>query len=236
MSGKNKLMRFEEMATFPNVLQPRIDEIKGDTFYLKGRWTKDFFRNNRPLVLELGCGKGEYTTSLAAVYPENNYIGVDIKGARMWRGAKTALENDLKNVAFLRTRIELISQFFAPGEVSEIWVTFPDPQLKKRRNKKRLTNSLFLNQYRQFMCDRGIVHLKTDNEVLYQYTHDLVTHNRLPVVANTDDLYQSHISGMPRSVQTHYEQIYLGRSIPIKYISFQLPANQDIDEPLTDEE
>lgn len=229
-------MRFEEMNSFPNVLQPRMDEVKNGEFHLRGRWAKEFFKNQRPVVLELGCGKGEYTTSLAAVYPENNYIGIDIKGARMWRGAKTALENDLRNVGFLRTRIEFISHFFAPGEVSEIWVTFPDPQLKARRNKKRLTNALFLNQYRTFLKDLGTVHLKTDNEVLYEYTRSLALHNQLPLLADTSDLYQSQVGGPPRTVQTHYEQIYLGRGIPIKYLSFGLPTISPIVEPETDGE
>ena len=168
--GKDKLKKFAENKTFRCLVQPEFDEIFGKDHPLKGRWHADFFRNDRPIVLELGCGKGEYTVALAADDPARNYIGVDIKGARMWRGAKTATEQGMDNVGFLRTRIEFITSFFAPGEVSELWITFPDPQLKTRRAKKRLTAPPFLACYAQLLAPGGWINLKTDSQHLYRYT------------------------------------------------------------------
>ena len=167
--GKDKLKKFAENKTFRCLVQPEFDEIFGKDHPLKGRWHADFFRNDRPIVLELGCGKGEYTVALAADDPARNYIGVDIKGARMWRGAKTATEQGMDNVGFLRTRIEFITSFFAPGEVSELWITFPDPQLKTRRAKKRLTAPPFLACYAQLLAPGGWINLKTDSQHLYRY-------------------------------------------------------------------
>src|SRR6056297_2021303 len=174
------------METFERVFQPRFDDVFRKDHLLKGRWSAEVFGNDRPIVLELGCGKGEYTIGLAEADPDRNYIGVDIKGARIWKGAKIAHEKELVNVAFLRTRIEFIESFFSPGEVEEIWITFPDPQLKRRRNKKRLTGSLFLNKYRNFLRDHGLVHLKTDSDLLYAYTRELLIFNGLESISETE--------------------------------------------------
>src|SRR4030042_687760 len=165
------------MNTFPNVIQPAFEEAFRTDYPLKGKWNREFFKNQHPLVLELGCGKGDYTLGLASLFPEINFIGVDIKGARIWKGAKTALLESIPNVGFLRIRIEFIDSFFAPGEVDEIWLTFPDPQLEKKR--KRLTAPKFLNEYRMFLKNNGVIHLKTDNKVLYNYTLDTVRYNQL---------------------------------------------------------
>ncbi len=232
--GKNKLNRWAEMESWGFVLQPGFDEIFGKDYRLKGRWKSDFFRNENPLVLELGCGKGEYTTGLAMRFPEKNFIGIDIKGARMWRGAKTTFEHGLKNVAFLRTRIEFIRSFFGPAEVDEIWITFPDPQMKRRREKKRLTCPLFLNTYRTFLSSGGIVHLKTDNRQLYEYTLKVLAYNNLKVRVATDNLYESDAGDEIRSIRTHYEKIFLQKGIPITYIQFEL--NNEPDKTLTEEE
>ena len=183
--GKNKLKKFAEMETFDNVFQYPFAVVERDGFPLKGRWKSDFFKNDNPIVLELGCGKGEYAVGLARRFPEKNYIGVDIKGARMWTGAKSAVKEGISNVAFLRTNIELITRFFEPGEVSEIWITFPDPQMKKVR--KRLTSSRFLELYRESLVADGIVHLKSDSPFLYTYTDALVKLNNMPTEVNTSD-------------------------------------------------
>ena len=179
--GKNKLSKWAEMENWDFVLQPGFDEIFGKDYRLKGKWKNDFFKNENPLVLELGCGKGEYTTGLAMRFPEKNFVGIDIKGARMWRGARTTFEHSLKNVAFLRTRIEFIRSFFGLAEVDELWITFPDPQMKIRRTKKRLTSPIFLNAYRAFLSPGGIVHLKTDNRQLYDYTLKVIEIGRAHV-------------------------------------------------------
>jgi tRNA (guanine-N7-)-methyltransferase len=186
------------------------------------------FNNDHPVLLELGCGKGEYTVGLARQYPGKNFIGVDIKGARIWKGAKIANEGGLENVAFLRTRIEFIESFFGPAEIDEIWITFPDPQLKKRRNKKRLTGPLFLNHYRTFLKDRGVVHLKTDNDVLFRYTARLARHNGLEILAETGDLYHSAILDELLSIQTTYEKLFLSEGSNINYIAFRLPRQSVI--------
>ena len=216
------------METFDRVFQPEFEAVFNKDFYLKGRWASSVFDNNRPVVLELGCGKGEYTLGLAELHPGKNFIGVDIKGARIWKGAKTANECSMKNVAFLRTRIEFIESFFGEGEIGEIWITFPDPQLKKRRNKKRLTGPRFLNHYRTFMKDRGIVHLKTDNDVMFNYTAQLARHNGLEIVAETDDLYHSAFLDDIRSIQTTYEKQFLAEGTNINYIAFRLPRQKEI--------
>jgi tRNA (guanine-N7-)-methyltransferase len=220
--GKNKLMRFAQMETFTNVIQPDLDEVLNKDYPLKGNWNSSFFKNNNPIVLELGCGKGEYTVGLSRKYPEKNFIGIDIKGARIWRGAKTALEDKLTNVGFLRTRIEHICSFFAPGEVSEIWITFPDPQMKKIRAKKRLTSSRFLPRYRQFLKKDGIIHLKTDNSLLYEYSHSLCEYNNLNILKSTNDLYKTESDENLLSIQTFYESQFLAQGIPIKYLRFTL--------------
>lgn len=217
------------METFPNVIQPAFEDVFGRDFYLKGLWNRHLFHNENPVVLELGCGKGEYTTGLAKHFPQKNYIGVDIKGSRIWRGARTALSEQLENVIFLRTRIELIGSFFCPGEVDEIWLTFPDPMLKKKR--KRLTSPRFLNTYRRFLKNNGMIHLKTDNTVLYQYTLDLIEKNRLTLRFHSDDLYHSGLINDILDIKTFYERQYLAQGMKIHYLCFELPCEEIIEEP-----
>ncbi|HPV56712.1 MAG TPA: tRNA (guanosine(46)-N7)-methyltransferase TrmB, partial [Tenuifilaceae bacterium] len=175
--AKNKLRRFAENETFENLFQPTMSDVMNGDFHLKGKWRSDYFKNSNPIVLELGCGKGEYSVGLAKMFPEKNFIGADIKGARLWRGAKTAVEEKMSNVAFIRTRIEHIASFFAPEEVDEIWVTFPDPQPREKKSKKRLTSSRFLNHYAKFLKPNGIVHLKTDSQALHAYTKAVIEYN-----------------------------------------------------------
>jgi tRNA (guanine-N7-)-methyltransferase len=226
---KKKLRRFAEMETFANVIQPDFEEVFGKNYHLKGLWNMQRFLNENPVVLELGCGKGEYTTGLAKRFPGKNFIGADIKGSRMWRGARTALEENLGNVMFLRTRIEMISSFFGPGEVDEIWLTFPDPQLKKRL--KRLSSSRFLNSYRSFLKHNGIIHLKTDSAVLYKYTLDLIDKNKLKLRFHSDDLYRSGIINDILDIKTFYEQQFLDQGMKINYLCFELPNDKNIEEP-----
>jgi len=229
--GKNKLAKFNEMETFEHVVQAPYNKVEQTDFHLKGKWAKAFFKNNNPVILELGCGKGEYTVALAEQNPDINYIGVDIKGARLFSGAKKALEKGLKNVGFLRTNIEIIGQFFGENEVAEIWLTFPDPQMKKTR--KRLTSTMFLNRYKQFLKIDGIIHLKTDSNFQYSYTHALVYLNQFEVLAETDNLYESDILTEILQVKTFYEKQWLDRGITIKYIAFKL-NNKPFTEPEID--
>lgn len=217
--GKNKLTKFGEMERFENVIQVPYKELQRESFYLKGKWASAFFKNNNPIILELGCGKGEYTVELAEKNPDQNYIGVDIKGARMYIGAKKALDKNLKNVAFLRTNIEIINHFFGEEEIAEIWLTFPDPQMKKTR--KRLTSTFFLNLYKQFLNKNGIVHLKTDSNFQFTYTSALVHINGFEILAETDDLYNSEILTETLLIKTFYEKQWLSRGITIKYIAFK---------------
>jgi tRNA (guanine-N7-)-methyltransferase len=226
---KKKLQRFAEMETFHNVIQPAFDEVFGKDFHLKDNWNRRIFNNENPIVLELGCGKGEYTTGLARRFPKKNFIGIDIKGSRMWKGARTALAEHLDNVAFLRTHIEMISSFFSAGEIDEIWITFPDPQIKKKR--KRLTSSRFLNTYAGFLKKGGLVHLKTDSMVLYQYTVGLVKFNQLTVKINTRDLYHSGIDSDILGIQTFYERQFLDKGMKITYLCFELSDGKKIEEP-----
>lgn len=226
--GKNKLAKFGEMERFENVIQVPYRDLKDAGFYLKNNWGAGFFKNENPVILELGCGKGEYTVELAEKNPSFNYIGVDIKGARMYVGAKQALEKGLKNVAFLRTNIEIINQFFGEEEVAEIWLTFPDPQMKKTR--KRLTSTSFLNLYKQFLKKNGIVHLKTDSNFQFTYTSALVHLNQFEIVAETNDLYNSEILTETLQIKTFYEKQWLSRGITIKYIAFKINDN-DFAEP-----
>jgi tRNA (guanine-N7-)-methyltransferase len=218
--GKNKLAKFEEMKGFEHVIQAPYSSVKDSNFELKGKWRGSFFRNENSVVLELGCGKGEYTVELAEKNTGINYIGVDIKGARLWEGARIALLKELKNVAFLRTNIEIITQFFAPGEVDEIWLTFPDPQMKK--TNKRLTSTNFLNKYKYFLKTDGIIHLKTDSDFLFSYTCALVHLNKFDVLAETGNLYETGIKNENLHIKTFYEKQWLSRGISIKYISFKL--------------
>lgn len=228
--GKDKLARWAEMKSFNNVIEPPVWEVLSKDHTVKGNWNKLIFKNENPVILELGCGKGEYTVGLATRFPENNYIGVDIKGARMWRGSKTAHENNILNASFLRTRIEFIKSFFVSDEVNEIWITFPDPHPKKRDAGKRLTSPSFLNSYRQILKDRGIIHLKTDNKDLWNYTRKIVKNNDLEIVISTDDLYSGEISNDILAIRTHYEKIFLKQGIKICYLAFRLEKNKIVAE------
>lgn len=222
MGSKNKLKRFRENETFHNVIQPTREEVLEDTHQLKGNWNKRF-NNQKPIVLELGCGKGEYTVGLAERYPDKNFIGIDIKGARFWRGAKTAIETGLPNVYFIRTQIELITEIFAENEVSEIWITFPDPQIKYKRTKHRLTNLSFLDKYKNILHKDGIVHLKTDSEFMHGYTLGLLHGAGHEVLYANHDIY--HQEGAPEEVmniQTFYENQYLEKNKAITYTRFKI--------------
>ncbi|MBN2861797.1 MAG: tRNA (guanosine(46)-N7)-methyltransferase TrmB [Bacteroidales bacterium] len=226
---KNKLAKWAEMDTFTNVIQPLTINEPGKDHPLKGNWNKEIFRNNNPITLELGCGKGEYTISLSMKYPGNNYIGIDIKGARMWRGAKTALEKNLSNVAFLRTRIEFINSFFSENEINEVWLTFPDPHPGKRNSNKRLTCPWFMNKYRGFMKDNGVIHLKTDNTELFNYTKSLALRNELQIINSYTDLHSSETGDDILYVQTHYENIFLKEGMKINYLSFRIQKDRLIE-------
>ncbi|MBO5656516.1 MAG: tRNA (guanosine(46)-N7)-methyltransferase TrmB, partial [Rikenellaceae bacterium] len=200
--GKDKARRFAENLTFKNMIQPEFEEIFHKGHPLKGRWHEDFFKNSNPIVLELGCGRGEYTVALGQANPDKNFIGVDIKGARMWRGAKTATQENLVNIGFVRTRIEFINSFFAEGEVSEIWITFPDPQLKTRRAKKRLTSPIFLEYYSKMLVADGLIHLKTDSQHLYNYTNAVVDNYGLNRNVANNDIYGSGYADERLSIKT----------------------------------
>ncbi len=226
--AKNKLAKFADMATYGNVFQYSFETLKANGFPYKGKW-QTYFGNTNPVVLELGCGKGEYTVGLARKFPEKNFIGIDIKGARMWTGATQALQAGLTNAAFLRTRIELIHHFFAQNEVSEIWITFPDPQMKK--TNKRLTSTRFMEQYSRMLKEGGIIHLKTDSNFLYRYTQAMIAENRLEVLFETDDLYNSGLNEDILEIRTFYEQQWLSRGLNIKYIRFICPKNHQWSEP-----
>ncbi|MFT6795841.1 MAG: tRNA (guanine-N7-)-methyltransferase [Maribacter sp.] len=221
MGSKNKLKRFKENETFKNVLQPTRAEVE-KRFTQRGAWN-EHFGNNNPIVLELGCGKGEYTVGLAKLFPEKNFVGIDIKGARFWRGAKTALEEGLDNVAFLRSQIELLDLLFAENEVSEIWITFPDPQIKYKRTKHRMTNKVFLDRYNKVLKPGALMHLKTDSEFMHGYTLGLLHGIGHEVIYANHDVYKNE--GSPKEVlelQTFYENQYLEKGKPITYIQFRI--------------
>ena len=230
--GKGKLAKFADMERYENVFQYPFSVVDNVPFEMKGHWRELYFHNNNPIVLELGCGKGEYTVELAQLFPNVNFIGVDIKGARMWTGATKALDAVLKNVAFLRTNIEIIDRFFSKDEVQEIWLTFSDPQMKNVH--KRLTSTFFLERYRHFLVDNGIIHLKTDSNFLFTYTTYMVEHNELPVLFRTTDLY--HTEGIDDetkkilSIQTYYESMWIERGLNIKYMKFLLPHEKQLTE------
>ncbi|MBP3788064.1 MAG: tRNA (guanosine(46)-N7)-methyltransferase TrmB [Prevotella sp.] len=242
--GKGKLAKFADMATYENVFQYPFSVVEHVPFDMKGHWHEQYFHNDHPIVLELGCGKGEYTVELAKLYPDMNFIGVDIKGARMWTGATQALKEGLKNVAFLRTSIEIIDRFFAEDEVQEIWLTFSDPQMKNPR--KRLTSTYFMERYRRFLVDGGIIHLKTDSNFLFTYTSYMVEKNHLPLLFRTEDLYgtgngetrtTSQLSALNSqlekilTIQTYYESMWIARGLNIRYMKFRLPRTGELTEP-----
>ncbi|TYB79026.1 tRNA (guanosine(46)-N7)-methyltransferase TrmB [Bizionia myxarmorum] len=223
MGSKNKLKRFKENETFQNVVQPTREELVNQEFSLKGHWNRDFFKNDNPLVLELGCGKGEYSMALAKKYPHKNFIGIDIKGARFWRGAKSSIEENITNVGFLRTQIELIDHAFAAQEVDEIWITFPDPQIKYKRTKHRMTNMEFLARYKTILKREGVVNLKTDSEFMHGYTLGLLHGAGHEVLYANHNVYKQE--GSPEevtSIQTFYESQYLEQNKPITYIKFKI--------------
>ena len=245
--SKGKLAKFADMATYKNVFQYPYSVVEQVPFEMQGHWREQYFHNDNPIVLELGCGKGEYTVELARLFPDINFIGVDIKGARMWTGATQALNEGLQNVAFLRTNIEIIERFFAKDEVQEIWLTFSDPQMKNPR--KRLTSTFFMERYRKFLVDGGIIHLKTDSNFLFTYTTYMVEHNQLPLIFRTEDLYHDYTRGQEQcvnaadlhtvpdpmckilSIQTYYESMWIARGLNIKYMKWHLPRLGELQEP-----
>jgi Predicted S-adenosylmethionine-dependent methyltransferase len=227
--SKGKLAKFADMANYPHVFEYPYSAVENIPFEMKGKWNKEFFKNDHPIVLELGCGRGEYTVGLGKLFPGKNFIGIDIKGARMWSGATEALQADMSNVAFLRTNIEIIDRFFAENEVSEIWLTFSDPQMKKAT--KRLTSTFFMERYRKFLMPDGIVHLKTDSNFMFTYTRYLIEENKLPVEVMTEDLYHSGLADDILNIRTYYEQQWLDRGLNIKYIKFRLPHEGVLREP-----
>jgi len=221
LGSKNKLKRFKENETFSNVIQPTREDVLNNTLMLKGNWNRNFFKNENPIVLELGCGKGEYSMNLATMFPEKNFLGIDIKGARFWRGAKTALVEKINNVGFLRTQIELVDCIFDENEVDEIWITFPDPQIKYKRTKHRMTNPDFLNKYKKILKPNGMVHLKTDSEYMHGYTLGLLQGLGLTIEYAHHDVYGT--TNAPKEVtdiQTYYESQYLAINKKITYLRF----------------
>ncbi len=219
--AKNKLSRYRDLNSFPQVIQPSFHEVYKQNFILKGNWSSKFFNNTNPLILELGCGKGEYTLGMAKSFPDKNFIGIDIKGARIWKGARQIMDEQIKNAVFLRTQIDQSEFFFQKNEVSEIWITFPDPQIK--RKKKRLTSPSFLNKYRKFLIPEGCIHLKTDSLELYNYTLQLLEFNNCEIVRKTNDLYASSFADDFLSIKTYYESQFLSIGKAITYIQFRLP-------------
>ncbi len=227
--AKNKLSKFAELASYEHAVYVPYKQLQSEVFQYKGKWSELFFGNSKPIILELGCGKGEYTVKLAMHDQEHNFIGIDIKGSRMWDGATQAKDLGLKNVGFLRTNIENIRLFFAEGEVAEIWLTFPDPQMKKAR--RRLTATNFIENYRQIVIPDGIVHLKSDSNFMYRYTEAMVAENHFEIIRQTDDLYHSELLDDVLSIQTYYEKQWLDRGITIKYIGFRLSHPDPLREP-----
>lgn len=231
--GKNKLKKFSDMKSFECVLEYPRETLIAEGFPYKGKWRESLFCNTNPVTLELGCGKGEYTVELARRDSTRNFIGIDIKGARMWTGARTVEQEHIPNARFLRTEIENIQSFFAPSEIDEIWITFPDPQMQKVR--KRLTSTRYLNLYRDILSSGGVINLKTDSPFLYEYTRRLVELNGFEVLMLTDDLYGSGLADADTSIKTFYEQQWLARGKKIKLISFILPKEGDLKEPEADD-
>ena len=219
--AKNKLKKFAELESFSHVIQPSLEELNTQ-FKFKGKWNKNLFKNDGPIVLELGCGKGEYSVALAQEYPEKNFIGVDIKGARLWSGAKEAKEKDIENVAFLRTRIDLICKCFEENEVDEIWITFPDPQIKRKRARKRLTHPQFLRMYDVILKSNSKIHLKTDSQFLHGFTLGVICAEHHHLDDATSDLYNSLVKRKDLNIKTFYESIFLKKGMPITYLRFSL--------------
>lgn len=219
--GKNKLKRWAEMKTLPNVFEPTVTFQSTDDV-LKGNWNKTFFKNDNPIVLELGCGRGEYTVGLASRYTTKNFIGVDIKGARMWRGAKTAVEKKMHNIAFLRIRIELIEKFFGENEISQIWITFPDPQLRESKENRRLTSPPFLEKYKKMLKSKGLLHLKTDSRELYDFTLAVLSNEKGKLLTSTSDVYNDRTHDLDLTIQTTYEKIFRDKGKPICYLCFEM--------------
>ncbi len=222
--AKRKLKKFAEVNSFDNCFFLSFEESRADGLPLKGKWNKSYFHNNNPIVLELGCGKGEYTIGLAQRYPDKNFIGVDIKGNRIWTGAKTALENKMNNVAFIRTRIDFIDCCFTENEINEIWITFPDPQPQKTRIRSRLTNMMFINRYKKILRIEGIIHLKTDNEPFYNYTCEIIAENNLIELDATNDLYADTTKRDEAltSIKTYYEKMFSDKGFKICYLKFRI--------------
>ncbi len=217
------------MEKFHSVIQPDFHEVFNKDHKLKGKWNTLIFKNKNPIILELGCGKGEYSIGLAEKFPSKNFIGIDIKGARIWRGSKTVIEKGLNNVVFLRTRIEVINSFFSTNEISEIWLTFPDPQ--KNKAKKRLNSPPFLNRYKEFLVDKGIIHLKTDSLLLYLYNQAIIKENNLNCLISTRNIYSEEYEGAEYSIRTFYEKQFLEKDKLINYQKFQLAGDKKIIEP-----
>ncbi len=226
MGGKNKLARFQELDTLSHVIQPTKDEVL-ERLELSGKWNSDFFKNSNPIIIELGCGRGEYSTKLGLLNPSKNYIGVDIKGARMWYGAKAVLANGLSNIGFLRTRIEWIKYCFNPGEIDEIWITFPDPQIKHQRAKHRMIGPEFLYTYQQLLKPGGVIHLKSDSEFLHGYLHGIIKTRDLTIHESYHDIYKQ-LTDKPDhdafATKTYYEKIWIKSGKPITYLKFSFPS------------
>ena len=226
MASKNKLKKFKDNEQFDNVLEPRRDLLISDKFPFKGKWKKDFFKNDNEIVIELGCGKGEYLIHLSQKFPEKNFIGIDIKGARIWRGAKTALDKKISNVVFLRIQIELIKNVFELNEVSEIWITFPDPQIKYKRSKHRLVNPDFLQKYKDILIDKGLVNVKTDSEYLFGYLHGILEKLKCKINYVNHDIYKKlNVPEEETDIQTFYEKKFLKIKKPITFTQFYLIDN-----------
>jgi tRNA (guanine-N7-)-methyltransferase len=229
MAQKNKLQKFAEFSSFSNTYenfdmkQPLLQGIGGKKVHLKGKWSQNHFKNDHPLILELACGHGQYTLNMARLNPHINFVGVDIKGARIWKGAKSALEENISNAAFLRTRIECIEHFFGPGEVAEIWITFPDPFERKSKSNRRLTSQNFLKRYRQFLKPTGVIHLKTDADSLYEFTHDVIAEDpNCTIEYQSSDIYANTLENPLLGIQTYYEEMHLSGGKTIKYIRFRI--------------
>jgi len=230
--GKNKLKRFQENETFEHLFQPSAQKMYKNDFELKGKWNNDFFKNDNPITLEVGCGKGEYTVGLARKFPDRNFIGIDIKGPRLWRGSKIVKEENLKNVAFIRNKVEFLISFFAENEISEIWITFPDPQIKKM--KKRLTSARFLELYLKILKPDGVIHLKTDSILMHEFTKEMIELNNLKLISRTVDLYSSDLTGEVKEIKTFYEQKFLEEGLNITYLKFDFNGIKEFVNPKED--